>query len=357
LNSARTRRASAIFSAFAILCFTLAACSSSSTTSSTTAPASTTPASTTPTGTTPSGTASSSATAAALPPPQTGLPNPLPYDASLYNQLPASIQSSKVVVMAQAIQAPYYQTEGSTQSGIAVDVNTYLSDLLGVKFENLNAPSIAAADLDISGGRAQAFFGPSLDTLQLEHQGENYIDWNSVTQGLLYAKGDKITSELSFCGHVIATEATVPTEAYLSSLSAACKAHGLAAETSAYYPGIPQLVTAVQDGRAYASDFSDTSALYDAKQQPSVFGAFVVPAADSAPLLGLGMAVGTNTGTLTNVLATALGMLDKAGILSADFNYWGLPPSSGALETTVHVNDYELNAGLGKAVCCTLSSS
>lgn len=351
MNSAiRTRRASAICLTFAVLCVALAACGASGTTSS-----GTTSSGATSSGATSSGATSSGTTTATLKAPHAGLPNPLPYDASLFNQLPASIKSSKVVVVAEAIQAPYYQTEGSAGTGIAVDVNDYLSGLLGVKFENLNAPSIAAADLDISAGRAQAFFGPTLDTLQLEHQGENYIDWNSVTQGLLYAKGDKITSELSFCGHVVATEATVPTEAYLASLSAQCKAHGLPAETTSFYPGIPQLVTAVQDGRAYASDFSDTSVLYDAKQEPSVFGAYVVPSSDSAPLLGLGTSVGTNTGTLTNVLAQALSMLDKAGILSADFNYWGLPPSSGALESTVHVNDYHLNAGLGQKVCCTLS--
>jgi ABC-type amino acid transport substrate-binding protein len=323
----RARRRSAFFLAFAVLCVPLAACGAS-------------------------GSSSTSATGKA---PHAGLPKPLPYDASLFKELPASIRSSKVIVMAEVSQPPYYSVGASGAFGIGPDVSQYLSDLLGVKVKTLNTTSVASGALTLSGGRAQAFFGPTLDTLQIEHGGANYIDWTSVTQGLLYKKGDKVTSELSFCGHLVATEATIPTEDYLASLAKACKAHGLAAETTAFYPGIPQLVTAVQDGRAYASNFSSISTLYDVRQQPSLFGAYVVPSSDIAPLLGFGLAVGTKTGTLTKVLFQALATLKKAGILTADFTYWGLPPSSHTLDSTFHVNDYNLNAGLGHAVCCTVS--
>jgi ABC-type amino acid transport substrate-binding protein len=287
------------------------------------------------------------------------LPKPLPYDAALFNELPASIRAKKTIVDASWDSPPDFivKTNG-TYTGVGATIAQYLQVLLGVKIKELPVDSPATTLTAILDNRAQIHIAPAIpDTLENQKPGYNFVQWENVGLAVLTRKADKVTNPLTFCGQTVARPTgpggpASPDGLWFIRVDALCKAAHKPAAKPAFFPTDPSIVLGVQDGRAYAGILTSTEIGYFIKNDPTLFNPYIVPPSVELTTVN-GMVVEKSAGSLTKALSTAMNMLYAHGILQAIVKEFGVP--AGLQEVhPIAVDNYALNkAALGNAACCT----
>jgi polar amino acid transport system substrate-binding protein len=264
------------------------------------------------------------------------------YDATLHNELPQSIRSSGVINVADEVNEPFVISGASGKvTGIAPDLYSYLSKILGVRVLGSLVNGITEAKLGVTSGRDQVAFGPFTDDAAAE-QDFNIVDYVYAITTFVHLNSTPLASLTDLCGKEISASAgSASVEDVAKALAAHCKSAGKPDPTYAYFSTKSAIVLAVESGRVSAGEIGAFNALYyrglhdnlDYLQAPSSI----------VPYLLCGNFVGKNAGTLGNVLYQAIGMLYKKHIVQNIFAKWGIPLSSGVLASDITYDNMVAN--------------
>ena len=195
--------------------------------------------------------ASPAVSAAAIPVPAVS------YDATLHNELPASIKQSGTLSIDVFSNPPYIVVGQNNQvTGIGTQVFSALGTLLGLKIQYVPADGLAAAKLGVQSGRTDVAFGPFADNATIESD-FNDIDWIGVGIALMYPKSAPVaTNVLDLCGKRVASlTGSVPQVQQIALFDGLCAKAGRPDLKTSFYPQYSDMWLGVESGKA---DFGQT---------------------------------------------------------------------------------------------------
>jgi len=221
--------------------------------------------------------------------------------------LPANIRSAGVITVGSELTVPpmiFFESNGTTMSGINYDLAQAMSSYLGVaiKFKQYAFPGLQPA---LEAGKIDAIFDAINDTKQREQQ-FNFIDYVSAGNALLLQAGNpnSIQSLSDMCGHTIATVSGSVQIALVQTASTTCTAKGAKPITISQYQSAATARLQVQTGKVTAFIGNAPVLLYLAKTAGNgkTFDAIAIQGQPSY----YGIAVAKSDTTLLNALLAAV---------------------------------------------------
>lgn len=233
--------------------------------------------------------------------------NPTSTGAPSTISLPASIRSAGAITVGSELTVPpmiFFESNGTTMSGIDYDLAQAMSSYLGVaiKFKQYAFPGLQPA---LEAGKIDAIFDAINDTKQREQQ-FNFIDYVSAGNALLLQAGNpnSIQSLSDMCGHTMATVSGSVQIALVQAASTTCTAKGGKPITISQYQSAATARLQVQTGKVTAFIGNAPVLLYLAKTAGNgkTFDAIAIQGQPSY----YGIAVAKSNTTLLNALLAAV---------------------------------------------------
>jgi len=173
--------------------------------------------------------------------------------APLFDRLPASIKSTKVLKLVGDSFSPYriVGEDGKTITGIDTDLARALEPILGVKIEQTMVSNLPAILAGIDTGRYDLTTGPLLSTKAREER-YDIITWMLSKPAFVVpvAAGKKVGRLEDLCGMRIAYPAGSAQEEYVKKVIERCLAAKLPAMQTVPLADQNATVLAAQAGRA-----------------------------------------------------------------------------------------------------------
>jgi len=261
-------------------------------------------------------------------------------DAKIAAEVPASIRSKgSVTVASDASYAPmeFFGPDNKTIEGADVDIGTAIGDILGLKFNFVNAtfdtiiPGLQSGKFDVG---ISSFF----DTKDRQKK-VDMIDYFQAGSGIFVPSSDQTTytSLDQFCGKSVAAESGTTELSDATAASKTCQSEGKPAIKVLSFTDQNGVNLAVTSARAVAGLADSEVAAYQTKvtngklrfggeyAKPVLYGMAIPRPTGSAP----------GSGPLTKAISDALTKLIADGTYGTILAKWGI--QAGAL-TTITVN-------------------
>ena len=244
---------------------------------------------------------------------------------ALFERLPASVKSAKVIKMVGDSFAPYriVGDDGKTVTGIDADMAKALEPLLGVKIELTIVSNLPAMLAGIDTGRYDLSAGPLLSTKAREER-YDILTWllSKPAFVLPVAAGRKTSKLEDLCGLRISYPAGSAQEEYAKKVSDRCTAGKRAPLQMVPLSDQNATVLAAQSGRADVAGMQLAAALY--LQQRNA-GRFTIQTdeTDGLGVLNQGFVLKKNS-ELSPVLHEALKQIWASGEYARIMDKWGL---------------------------------
>lgn len=245
--------------------------------------------------------------------------------APLFDRLPASVKSAKVLKMVGDSFAPYriVGDDGRTVTGIDADMAKALEPLLGVKVELTIVSNLPAMLAGIDTGRYDLSAGPLLSTKAREERYDILTWMLSKPAFVLPVAGGRKTSKLDdLCGLRMSFPAGSAQEAYAAKVSERCVAGKKAPVEMVPLADQNATVLAAQSGRADVAGMQLAAALYLQQRNPGKF-TIQTDETDGLGVLHQGFVMKKNA-ELSPVIHDALKELWKSGEYARLMDKWGL---------------------------------
>lgn len=245
--------------------------------------------------------------------------------SALFERLPASIKSAKVIKMVGDSFAPYriVGDDGKTVTGIDADMAKALEPLLGVKIELTIVSNLPAMLAGIDTGRYDLTAGPLLSTKAREER-YDILTWLLSKPAFVVpvASGRKTSKLEDLCGWRISYPAGSAQEEYAKKVSDRCTSANRAPLQMVPLSDQNATVLAAQSGRADVAGMQLAAALYLQQRNP---GRFTVQTdeTDGLGVLHQGFVLKKNS-ELSPVLHDALKQLWASGEYARIMDKWGL---------------------------------
>ena len=244
---------------------------------------------------------------------------------ALFDRLPASIKSAKVLKLVGDSFAPYriVGDDGKTVTGLDMDLARALEPLLGVKIEMTIVSNLPAILAGIDTGRYDLTTGPLLSTKAREER-YDIVTWLFSKPAFIVpvASGRKTTKLEDLCGLRVSFPAGSAQEDYVKKVSARCQAVSLPAVQPVGLSDQNATVLAAQAGRADVAGMQLAGALYLQSQNPGRFQ-IQTDQTDGLGVLHQGFVIKKNS-ELAPVLRDALKQLFASGEYGRIMEKWGL---------------------------------
>ncbi|MFI0369328.1 transporter substrate-binding domain-containing protein [Actinomadura sp. 1N219] len=243
-------------------------------------------------------------------------------DEKLHGMLPDKVKQAGVVNVALSTGNPPITMPGRTQdtvSGLVPDLQTAVSQLLGVKFEGVIYPTTAAQLLAISSGRAQMAWSTNADTRERQ-QKYDFVDYMKINYVLAVAPRNpkKINETKDVCGKVYGS---VKGSIDISdAVAAMCKKNGLDAPKISYLEDVPSMLLALKSGRIDTYLTTDTYIVYERSQGNEIES---VPPPMGADTM-FGITISKQDKELSAAVLAALKKLHDEGWYKQAFDHWGV---------------------------------
>ena len=248
--------------------------------------------------------------------------------APLFDRLPASIKSTKVLKLVGDSFAPYriVGEDGKTVTGIDTDLARALEPILGVRIEQTTVSNLPAMLAGIDTGRYDMTTGPLLSTKAREER-YDIITWllSKPAFALPVAGGRKTSKLEDLCGLRISYPAGSAQEEYVKRVTERCLAAKLPAMQPVPLADQNATVLAAQAGRADVVGMQFAAALHLQKQNPGKFQ-IQTDQTDGLGVLHQGFVLKKNS-ELSPVLLEALKLLWSSGEYARIMEKWGLAPA------------------------------
>jgi polar amino acid transport system substrate-binding protein len=190
--------------------------------------------------------------------------------SELFAQLPAAIQSSKVIRVGSDIEYPpiEFYKEGTTQTeGLDYDLAQAMAAKLGVKFKFIDDTDFAGIIGAMQAGRFDIIMSAMNDTAERRKSGADFIDYFTAGTSIIVKKGNpqNIKTPDDFCGRTVAVQkGTVQDTDILTPQVAKCKTNGKPLNVLRFEKDTDALQQ-VLNGRAVANLEDFPVAAYNAK--------------------------------------------------------------------------------------------
>jgi polar amino acid transport system substrate-binding protein len=249
-------------------------------------------------------------------------------DKTLHAELPASVRSAGKLVAVNTGSFPPYDIIDNTTSGAiggaSGQLESALSQILGVKITNVTVSSLPTELIGMKTGRYSFDLGPDGDFTSREG-GADFVDW--VTEHVVFAvqKGNPshITSLAGTCGRKVSVEEGGSADEVLQGQSKTCVKQGKAAVQIQAYQDQPTALLAVKSGRAQAFFSSEAPLTYFVKESHGALQLAGLGSANGFSKLYQGAMVSRGS-TLSKVLLAAMQDLFKDGTYKTIMDQWGL---------------------------------
>lgn len=253
-------------------------------------------------------------------------------DKSLHAKLPASIQKSGV--LRDAVNGsfpPYYGvTPDKKIQGALSDFSKALGEILGVRVEHTNIPSLSGTLIGLQSGRYDISIGPIGDFPNREEKND-FVDY--VQEYVVFAvkKGNplKINGLEDTCGRRISVMAGGSAERVIKKQSDTCVKAGKKPVTVLSYDGQTTSALAVRSGRADAFFSSQAPLTYFVSQNKAYLELAAVGKKNGFNDLYQGAVLPKNS-PLTPVVLDAFKIMYKNGTYKAIMEKWGLSRNMAA---------------------------
>ncbi len=257
-------------------------------------------------------------------------------DATIAAEVPASIRSKgSVTVASDASYAPmeFFAADNKTIDGADVDLGTAIGDVLGIKFNFVNAtfdtiiPGLQSGKFDIG---VSSFF----DTKERQAK-VDMVDYFQAGSAIFVATSttQSYTSLDQLCGQAVAAESGTTQLDDIKAASKTCQSEGKAAIKALSFGDQNGVNLAVTSGRALAGLADSEVAAYQTKvtngklrfageyASPVLYGMAIPRPTGSAP----------GSGPMTKAISDALTKLVGDGTYQKILTKWGI--QAGALST------------------------
>jgi polar amino acid transport system substrate-binding protein len=267
------------------------------------------------------------------------------FDQALFDQLPQSIQQSKVIRFGALWETPPFISvdpkDTSKPVGLTPDLAAAVSKVLGVtpQWQNLQWPAQLPG---LQAGNVDVLWGQISDGADREKSVADIVAYAQGPLGLLLAKGNPhhVGALADTCGLRVA----VPTGSQQSDAVAgisekACTSQGKPAITAVGYPGAQQAIVALQAGSvdAWFDSLASIKETADAAGFDSV--ALQNSEIDQYMETISGVAVAKNQPGLTQAIAGALQKLAQSGDYQKIMANWDMTDSAMAADA-IKINTY-----------------
>jgi polar amino acid transport system substrate-binding protein len=240
-------------------------------------------------------------------------------DATIAAEVPASIASKgSITVATDASYAPneFVSTTDQSLEGMDVDLGHALGDVMGIKFNFVNA-GFDSIIPGMQSGRYQVGMSSFTDTKEREGQ-VDFVTYFSAGTGFYTAKGGPaITGLDSLCGHTVGAEVSTTQLADAKAQSTKCTSEGKSAVQALAFPTQNAANLALSSGRVEVVMADSPVASYAVQQSG---GKFVLSTGvyGTAPY---GIAIARPSGTAPGQAPMTKPILDALEKLKADGVY------------------------------------
>jgi polar amino acid transport system substrate-binding protein len=263
-------------------------------------------------------------------------------DDTIAAEVPADIKSKgEITVATDASYAPneFVNTSDQSLEGMDVDLGHALGDVMGIKFNFVNA-SFDAIIPGMQSGRYAVGMSSFTDTKERE-QAVDFVTYFSAGTGFYTAKdGPTVTGLDSLCGHSVGAEVSTTQLSDAKAQSSKCTSEGKQAVQVSGFPNQNAANLALSSGRVEIVMADSPVASYAVQQSD---GKFVLSDAvyGTAPY---GIAIARPNGTapgqapMTKVILDALKKLKADGVYDKIMDKWDL--QAGA------ISDFTINGAV-----------
>ncbi|MYU11175.1 transporter substrate-binding domain-containing protein [Streptomyces sp. SID8361] len=252
------------------------------------------------------------------------------FDQKIADMLPESIKKSKMIKQI-TFQNPPYTAIGSNGDiqGLSTDVAAAVSKVFGVKVEQGKAAALADAKVAVQSGRYDVGFGPFLPSAE-SMKTLTVVQIMTTSKSILYKKTGATVDELTdLCGKTLASAAgSLPSLAAVKSFNTKiCPQAGLPDVKSMQVPDQSAQIVAVQSGRAFAAQITDSSSSYFVKTHPG-YAYYVLRDGNAKlfPAVPDGNIIDKKNTALSAAWLAALKKLYDSGALEKIYKAQGLAP-------------------------------
>ncbi|MGO2110859.1 MAG: transporter substrate-binding domain-containing protein [Pseudoclavibacter sp.] len=183
--------------------------------------------------------------------------------APLYDSLPQAIKDAGEIVVAGDTHPPYrtIEEDGSV-TGLDPDIQTALSEQLGVPFRIEVTSGLDAMLTGMLSGRYDGFNGP-IRTTEEREQDFDAVVWMTTQTSYLYLaeNADELSDPTALCGARVAGVEGSTTESQLEHYTEWCDGEGLPAPEFLGFADTNSTVLAVQSDRADYAGTTQTAAI------------------------------------------------------------------------------------------------
>jgi polar amino acid transport system substrate-binding protein len=243
------------------------------------------------------------------------------FNQALFDQLPESIRTSKVIKLATDPTDPplEFYNEANVMVGAEVDLAAALGTVLGIKVEMI--PS--KFDAIIPGVEAGRFDGSLSGFADRKERQKvvDFVDFYTTSRGYLIKTGTfpELKDATDLCGRKVAVAKGTTMADAIGGLSTDCVAAGKAAIDGQIYPDQSACVLAVQSARADLTILSGHAALWIAKGSEGALDVVLRPT-EGNDINGMVL----KKGELMAPMQAAIQQLMDAGTLREIFTTWNL---------------------------------
>jgi polar amino acid transport system substrate-binding protein len=245
----------------------------------------------------------------------------LAFNQALFDQLPESIKSSKVMTLATDPTDPplEFYDDKNVLVGAEVDMAVALGTVLGIEIKMV--PS--KFDAIIPGVEAGRFDGSMSGFADRKERQKvvDFVDYFTSSRGYLVKAGGKAkpSSAADLCGLKVAVAKGTTMAESIDGLSKDCETAGKSKIDSSIFPDQAACVLAVQSDRADVTILSDHAALWIAKGSNGELDV-VLSASEGKDINGIVL----KKGELVKPMQAAIQQLMDAGTMKEIFTKWNL---------------------------------
>ena len=273
------------------------------------------------------------------------------FDQALFDQLPESIQESRVIRFGALWETPPIigvdPGDTDTPIGITPDLAAAVSEILGVtpEWQNMQWPAQLPG---LQAGNVDALWGQVSDTEERERSVADIIAWSQSPLALLVPADNP--EGLAALGDACGLKVAVPigsqqSQAVEGVSETACTSQGEPAIEAVEYPGAQQAIVALQAGSVDA--WFDTSSSVQEAADAAGFDVVVLENAEIEEYMQTinGIAISKDQPGLTEAITAALQQLAESGQYQDILEEWDVADSALATED-IAINTYTgLQAG------------
>ncbi|MYU11171.1 transporter substrate-binding domain-containing protein [Streptomyces sp. SID8361] len=252
------------------------------------------------------------------------------FDRKIADMMPKSIKGSKVLKMVVFQNTPYtiIDDKGNIQ-GLSTDLAAAVGTVLGVKVQQTQVAGVADAKVAVQSGRYDIGFGPFLPSAE-SLKTMNIVETLATSKSLLYKKGGtKVDGLTDFCGKTLTiASGSVPAQTAIDNFNhKVCPEAGLKPVVAKGMPEQSSQIVAVQSGRAFGANITDSAAAYYAQSHPD-FSYYVLKDGDPQlfPPSVCGNIILKRNDELTKTWAAVMAKLYDSGASERLFKKWGAAP-------------------------------